>query len=154
MLVWESGAIRGREAASLIAANNFRLLSRSVLFGVGVAVPLFCGLPVLAPAARCAPQEGTSTKADSRYAEGAAALSRGDLAEARKAFEAIVKGNPSDAKAQNLLGMILFSQGETKSALAHLRTAVRLNPGSAEAHRTLSTALLQTGDTKLSLIHI
>src|SRR6267378_1874068 len=70
--------------------------------------------------------------------KGLAAIKRGDLPAARKAFESLVRLNPQNAEAHNSLGWVLLSQGEVKPAIAQFQTAIRLQPGLADAHINLS----------------
>ena len=81
---------------------------------------------------------GTSQTKQQLYEEGLTALKANDYVGARKAFEGVLKNNPNDALAHNLLGWVLMTQGETKLAVQHLRTAVRLKPEMMEAHLALN----------------
>ena len=56
-----------------------------------------------------------------------AAMSRGDVAEARKQAETLAKHYPQDGRAYALLGHVLFAQREKERALAAYREAIRLD---------------------------
>ena len=69
----------------------------------------------------------------------------GDLANARAAFEQVVKLAPGSAEGHNLLGWVLFSQGQTAEAITQFKTALRLKPDLAAAHVNLANALVKNG---------
>src|SRR5215472_1354070 len=80
------------------------------------------------------------------FNEGLDAIGRGDLATARRCFESVVRVNPQQAEAHNMLVWVLFAQGEIKPAITHLEQAVHLAPLLVEAHINLSRAFIQNQD--------
>src|SRR5260370_14296295 len=62
------------------------------------------------------------------FTEGAAALQRGDLSDARASFEEAVRLNPRNPQSRNALGLVLLAQNEPAAAIAQLETAIRLKP--------------------------
>ena len=80
-------------------------------FAVFAAALIWFAFPLLAQ-----PQPAHS-QADTLYRQGLAAVKRGDLAQARAAFEQVVKLAPSNAEGHNSLGWVLFSQGQTAEAI-------------------------------------
>jgi Flp pilus assembly protein TadD len=69
----------------------------------------------------------------------------GALAEAEPLYRAILRRDPRQPDAQNLLGLLLHQRGEPAAAVAALRRAVALRPGAAEYHRNLGMALRALG---------
>src|SRR5439155_16833487 len=69
----------------------------------------------------CADAQNPSASIDATYQKGVAALTRGDLASARTAFEKIVKVAPNIPEAHNSLGWVLLTQGEPDHAIAQFR---------------------------------
>ena len=72
-------------------------------------------------------------------------MQAGDLANARAAFEQVLKLAPGSAEGHNLLGWVLFSQGQTAEAITQFKTALRLKPDLAAAHINLANALVKNG---------
>ena len=64
-------------------------------------------------------------------------------AEARTAFEQVVKWDPNSAKAWNNLGNVQLALGETDAARQALTAAVAADSGIAEAHYNLGSLFLQ-----------
>ncbi|WP_159999933.1 tetratricopeptide repeat protein, partial [Roseomonas sp. 18066] len=69
----------------------------------------------------------------------------GALAEAEPLYRAILRREPRQADAQNLLGLLHYQRGEHPAAVAALRRAVMLRPGAPEYHRNLGMALRAQG---------
>ncbi|WP_419900186.1 tetratricopeptide repeat protein [Roseomonas sp. USHLN139] len=69
----------------------------------------------------------------------------GALSEAEPLYRAILRRDPRQADAQNLLGLLHYQRGEHPAAVAALRRAVALRPGAAEYHRNLGMALRALG---------
>ena len=76
----------------------------------------------------------------------AQALGRGDTAVARAACHALLRLEPDDADALNLLGLAEAQGGDTAAALAALERAVAANPGYANAWRNLAAMREAAGD--------
>lgn len=84
-----------------------------------------------------------------RYILGIA-LSRSDAeggAEAKSAFEAVVRLNPRFSPARAQLGKLLLKNGDLKGAIEQLETAVNLDPEDATAAYQLGQAYRGMGDT-------
>jgi len=86
-------------------------------------------------------------------ARGRALAGLGDLAAARQAFDAGVRGAPRDAVAHHNFGVFLREQGEVDAALEHLREALKLDPALAAAHEALVGALVDGGHNDEALRH-
>lgn len=65
---------------------------------------------------------------------GAAALARGDVAEARRLLSQAVRGQPPMAIAHANFARVLQAEGDMPGALAELDRALRLEPGAYAAH--------------------
>ena len=145
---WRPFAAQGEHKAAPVGA--WASLAHKEPVGILVrvslaALVLFLSLADFSPAQT---SNSSSSQTKQLYEEGLTALKSNDYAGAKRAFEGVLKNNPNDALAHNLLGWVLMTQGETKLAVQHLRTAIRLKPGMMEAHLTLSGALLQEKDAK------
>jgi len=86
-------------------------------------------------------------------ARGRALASLGELAAARQAFDAGVRGAPRDAVAHHNFDVFLREQGETDAALGHLRKALELDPALPAAHEALVGALVDGGHHDEALRH-
>jgi tetratricopeptide (TPR) repeat protein len=69
-------------------------------------------------------------------------------AEARKEFEAELKGNPQSAGAEYYLGELLRQGDKLPPAIEHFKRATQLNPGFADAFFGLGRCLLDSGKTE------
>ena len=58
-----------------------------------------------------------------------AALARRDFAAAKQAAEAVLRDRPSDAGANQVLGIVALEQNDVATALAHLQRADKAAPG-------------------------
>ena len=68
-------------------------------------------------------------------------LRKGSYEQAVSALQEIVRREPSNAEAHQLLGTVLAIQGNRRDSLEHLLAAVRLEPRSAVAYDKLGVAL-------------
>src|SRR5688572_7208115 len=65
---------------------------------------------------------------------------QGKLAQAKTAFEAMVRKNPRQAEPHYYLGRIAFQQSDLDRAIDQLEEAVELRPASADYHYWLGRA--------------
>ena len=72
-------------------------------------------------------------------------LAQGNLAEARRWYERLVKIQPTLALAHYNLGLTLRAMGDLPGAIAAYQQALQLNPNHAEAYQNLGVALLKQG---------
>jgi tetratricopeptide (TPR) repeat protein len=74
--------------------------------------------------------------------EGIALMSKGKLAEAKTAFESILKQNDKNAEAHYRLGLILINRRflNEDDAVDHMEQAVEINPANADYHYGLGAA--------------
>lgn len=70
---------------------------------------------------------------------------QGDWEKAALAYEAILKEEPLQADACNLLGVIRFQQGDSLAAVELISKAITLRPGSGGYHFNLAIALATLG---------
>ena len=119
-----------RSCAWTLAALAFTLALHSLGFSPAVlALPQSTSVTL---------QAGPSSNANHLYTEGINAARHGDLATARKAFEAAVHADPRNANAHNMLGWVLLAQGETAPAISELQLAIRLKPTGIQALKTIT----------------
>jgi len=76
--------------------------------------------------------------ASAEFSRGLAAMSRGELDEAAKHFNAVVKLDPNSFEAHNNLAVILTEQGNYEGALAELQKVVELKPDYYRGRRNLA----------------
>ena len=70
---------------------------------------------------------------------------KGENDQALAIWKEAVALDPSNAKAQNGLGISLYVHGEKDEAFSHLREAVRINPLAVDNHYVLGKFLLEQG---------
>src|SRR5690606_29525656 len=75
-----------------------------------------------------------------------AALARRDFAAAKQAAEAVLRDRPSDAGANQVLGIVALEQNDVATALAHLQRADKAAPGQSHILNALGIALRRSGD--------
>lgn len=92
-------------------------------------------------------------KVDERFAQAEQALNQGDLAAGRSHLEAILKENPNDPHAANLLGNIALAQGELDKAKAYYNQALNADPLFAESHNNLGVLALKRGELDVAMVH-
>ncbi len=71
---------------------------------------------------------------------------QGKFGQAEKVCRQIIAARPSNADAQNILGVTLNSQGHGKQAIETLKRAVKLAPQAASIHANLGEVLRQNGE--------
>src|ERR1041385_5407504 len=116
-----------------------------------IATPFLILPLVLSGQARKQASSAPSADASVTYKQGITALKKGDLDGAHNAFEKVLRLNPRNAEAHDLLGWVLLTQGQTDSAIAHYRQAIQLKPSLADAHINLANALAQKHDLEDAL---
>lgn len=75
-------------------------------------------------------------------------------AEAKKEFEAALKANPQDEKAEVRLADVCFMENDLDSALVHYRRAAESDPGDPEAQVGLGRVLLAQEKPEEALAHL
>jgi len=88
---------------------------------------------------------GVSPEVQQLYAAARAAQARGDLDEAIRNYQAMVKADPSLAPAWNNLGLLYYQRHDYVHAIPALREGLRLNPEMSTADALLGTCLFATG---------
>lgn len=96
---------------------------------------------------------GGEVSVDERFAKAEQALTEGDLTTGRSLLEAIVKADPYDKDAHNLLGNIALAQGELAAAERHYNQALNADPLFAESHNNLGVLALKKGDLEAAMVH-
>lgn len=77
-----------------------------------------------------------------------AAISRGNLSEARTILEQAAKDHPENTGIRADLGSVAMAQGDYQKARDHFASAIELAPGDPELHNQLGTACYKAGDHK------
>lgn len=92
-------------------------------------------------------------KADRQYQHAAKSFKQGDLQDAAREFEEILRKKPGYEKAKVMLGLTHYMlaqeaerKGDQAGAAAELQEAVRLEPDEAYWHSALATILNKRGD--------
>lgn len=75
-----------------------------------------------------------------------AALARRDFSAARQAAEQVLRERPSDAGANQILGLVALEQGDVAAAKLHLHRADKAAPGQAHILNALGIALRRGGE--------
>lgn len=78
--------------------------------------------------------------------QGFEAHQAGQLAEARRCYEAVLAAEPRQFDAQHLLGVVLGQQGQVREGIQFVRRALKLQPRSADALVNLGELLRRNGD--------
>ncbi len=86
-----------------------------------------------------------ATRVEGMLLKGRLAAARGDVAGARREFEAASSAAPNDPEPWRALSQLLFEQGRPGDAERSLRELVRLDPEDGSAHHNLGTTYLQSG---------
>jgi tetratricopeptide (TPR) repeat protein len=80
------------------------------------------------------------------YRKGVEALKAGRHAEAKKAFERVIKVAPTDPNANFLAGLACNGLGDLKCARKYFERAVRLDKQMIDAHRELGIVYAKSGE--------
>ncbi len=76
----------------------------------------------------------------------------GRLADAKLAYEHVLRANPDCAEALYLLGILVYRIGNPDNAIALIRRAIALRPGFTEAQNDLGNILLETGKLEAAAV--
>lgn len=79
------------------------------------------------------------------YDEGVAALKKGDTATATKLAQKAIKGEPREARFQELLGDIAFTKKDANTALGYYAKAIKMQPDYFKPHIQSGIALFNSG---------
>ncbi len=79
------------------------------------------------------------------FHRGVAAYAEGDYAAARKAFEAVLGNDSTDAGARLYIGLIARQEGDLEAAIEAFRSSISLAPDDVAAHVVLTETLLTAG---------
>jgi len=117
-------------------------------FLLGLALAL-----LLLPSAPCHAQDSSAClqRADADYRDGAAAVSRNDLKQARDDFENVVRLAPSLELGHSALGAVLVRMGDTNAGVRELEKALAMQADDASALQNLALALEQNGQPAKAL---
>jgi tetratricopeptide (TPR) repeat protein len=93
-------------------------------------------------------QKSENSKAGMYYMiiEGEDAILRGDIERARSAFNAVVRVDPKNAQAHQMLARIAIHDGDFKAALQHAREAHDLDPANTQNSIVLAGLYAATGE--------
>src|SRR5947207_8897558 len=69
----------------------------------------------------------------------------GNLPQARRAYQEILKQSPNHPDALHLLGLIELQTGSAQAGIDRIRQAISIRPDHAEAHYNLGLALQKNG---------
>ena len=96
-------------------------------------------------------QHGRVNVTPAKAIEMAGTLFRqGKFGQAEKVCRQIIQARPSNADAQNILGVTLNALGQRAEAIETLQRAVKLAPRAASIHANLGEILRQNGDLDLA----
>jgi tetratricopeptide (TPR) repeat protein len=104
----------------------------------------------LAASARPAPQDLLPALA-TRFSEGVAALTAGQLDAAEAAFRSVIRDGGDRAFVRHNLGIVLQRRGRHADALAEFRAAARLDPAFGPSRLLAGTSLLALGRPKAAV---
>jgi len=90
-------------------------------------------------------KQASPQQAQTEYEKGYRYLKAGDYKKAIKAFESVLKENPSHAMAYNNMGYAYRKLQQYDTAIALYEKALRLDPNLAEAHEYIGEAYLGLG---------
>ena len=84
--------------------------------------------------------------AETNFALGNLSLARGDLAPAKKLYDAVLKTDPRHKGALNNLGVVALDENSPAVAAEYFRRSLALQPQNAKTHYLLAKALFGLGD--------
>lgn len=97
-----------------------------------------CAIAVLALTGGGSAVADDKSEAAAEFSRGLAAMSRGDLAQAAKSFDAVAKLDPQAFEAHNNLAVIYTEQGNYDAALKELEKVVALKPDYYRGRKNLA----------------
>ena len=89
-----------------------------------------------------------------RFSEGVAALSAGQLDPAEAAFRAVIRDGGDRAFVRHNLGIVLQQRGRHADALIEFRAATRLDPAFGPSHLLAGASLLALGQAKAAVAEL
>jgi Tfp pilus assembly protein PilF len=89
-----------------------------------------------------------------RFTEGVAALTAGQLDSAEAAFRAVIQAGGDRAFVRHNLGIVLQQRGRHADALVQFRAASRLDPTFGPSHLLAGTSLLALGQAKAAVAEL
>jgi Flp pilus assembly protein TadD len=122
----------------------------------GYALPaciVLLGLSLLAATVRA----GYSFEAPPSHPDwepGIEAIQRNDWPTAITHLTQVVRNEPDNADAHNVLGFAFRNSNRMDSAFLHFREALRLNPEHRSAHENIGAAYLKTGNKAKAREHL
>lgn len=78
----------------------------------------------------------------------------GNLAEAQKTANELIKNNPNNAILPNILGACYFALGNINEAINSYRNAINISPNYVEAHSNLGVAFLALNDLENAIYYL
>jgi Tfp pilus assembly protein PilF len=114
---------------------------------------LALALVLLVPVTAAAAQDLPAALA-TRFSEGVAALSAGQLDAAEAAFRAVIRDGGDRAFVRHNLGIVFQQRGRHAAALAEFRAASRLDPAFGPSRLLAGTSLLALGQPKAALAEL
>lgn len=88
------------------------------------------------------------------FSKATALLQQGRFAEAIPVYEAILRREPRNIGAANLLGIALMQAGRLEEAAAAIRNALRAGPNQPDAHYNLAVVLQTLGRPDEAIVHL
>jgi len=119
--------------------------------------PLLCVLTLLAPVlahAEASEFQPRGVEPDPEYEIGKKAIERKNWRSAATSFERVVRRDPSDADAQNLLAYANRKLGNMDLAFKHYAKALALNPAHRGAHEYVGEAYLMVRNPAKAREHL
>lgn len=88
------------------------------------------------------------------FSKATALLQQGRFVEAIPVYEAILRREPRNIGAANLLGIALMQTGRLEEAAAAIRKALRADPNQPDAHYNLAVVLQTLGRPDEAIVHL
>lgn len=88
------------------------------------------------------------------FSKATALFQQGRFAEAIPVYEAILRREPRNIGAANLLGIALMQTGRLEEAAAAIRNALRADPNQPDAHYNLAVVLQTLGRPDEAIVHL
>ncbi len=89
--------------------------------------------------------------ADRILAEAYAAHQSGRHHDAERLYQKVLRSNPRDAEARNLLGLLYLHRQRFDESARQIRRALAVSPGNPQSHYNLGAALMGSGDTQAAI---
>lgn len=111
-------------------------------------------LALLVPTLVGAASQDLSPALATRFSEGVAALSAGQLDSAEGAFRAVIRDGGDRAFVRHNLGIVLQQRGQHAAALVQFRAASRLDPAFGPSHLLAGSSLLSLGQARAAVAEL